>query len=406
MRANLLLSLKLFCLRLLFICITIYCGLHSQALAQESRIQTQMGEAQVTTTAPVIVDGKELFRLGGVTSYPAKERARAVAGRINALAADKSIDPKNLQVVKDGEITYVKAGSNMVLGLVESDATREGIPLELLADLARKQIARSITEYRNDRAPRILLINSGYALLVTVLTALLLWGILRAFVWLDALIQRRIMARIERLESKSHYIIDADQVGDILGGLLKTLKVLTMLVAIYFYLNLVLGLYPWTRLFAEYLFTFTLDPLRIMGLGLVNALPKIFFLVILFFVTRYILKMISLFFTGIDRGRIQVKNFEREWGLPTYRIVRLLIIAFAMIVAYPYIPGSSSDAFKGVSIFLGVIFSLGSSSVLTNIVAGYTLTYRRAFKIGDASGLMILSERSLKEPLWSPVCAH
>ncbi len=382
MQTNLFLSLKLSCLRLLFICITIYCSLHSQALAQESRIQAQMAEA-LSITAPVIVDGKELFRLGGVTSYPAKERARTVAGRINALAADKSIDPKNLQVVKDGEITYVKAGSIMILGLVESDAAREGISLELMADLARIKIAKSITEYRNDRAPRTLLINSGYALLVTVLTALLLWGIMRIFVWLDALMQRRIMARIERLESKSHYIIDADQVGDILGGLLKTLKVLIMLVGIYFYLNLVLGLYPWTRLFAEYLFALTVDPLKIMGLGLVNALPKIFFLVILFFITRYILKMIRLFFMGIDRGNIQVKNFEREWGLPTYRIVRLLIVAFAVIVAYPYIPGSSSDAFKGVSIFLGVIFSLGSSSVLTNIVAGYTITYRRAFKIGD-----------------------
>ena len=374
---------NVFARRLLFISVIIFFGMHSQGLAQEPVGQYQKSEFLESASAPVIVDGKELFRLGGVSSYPAKERAKVVAERIKVMAEDTTVDPKNLQVVKEGDLTYIKAGKRIALGLAASDAIREGITMEVLTTLTRERTAQAITNYRNDRAPRTLLINSGYALLVTALTAFMLWGILRLFIWLNALAQKRIMASVERLESKSHFIIDAEQIGDMLGGLLTTMKVVAMLVVIYFYLNLVLGLYPWTRLFAQYLFALTFDPLRTIGLGLLKALPNIFFLVILFFIIRYILKMIRLYFVGIDRGRIQVKNFEREWGLPTYKIVRLLIISFAVIVAYPYIPGSSSDAFKGVSIFLGVIFSLGSSSVLSNIVAGYTITYRRAFKVGD-----------------------
>jgi len=357
--------------------------MHSHALAQDPGGQEVMGEAVVSKAAHVIVDGKELFQVGGVSAYPAKVRAEAVAGRIKAVAADPSIDPQSLKVVKEGDVTYIKGDEVSIMGIVEADAIRAGISLELLADISKQKIAQSIIEYRNDRAPRTLLINSGYALIVTVLAALLLWGILRLFTWLYALAQKRIKARIEGLESKSHYIIDADQIWDVMRGFLRMMKVVAMLVVIYFYLNLVLGLYPWTRLFAQYLFAITLNPLRIIGLGLVNALPNIFFLVIFVFIIRYILKVTRLFFSGIERGRIHVKNFEREWGLPTYKIVRLLIVSFAVIVAYPYIPGSSSDAFKGVSIFLGVIFSLGSSSVLSNIIAGYTITYRRAFKIGD-----------------------
>ena len=383
MQTNLFLSLKLLCQRLLFICFFFYFGMLSPGLAQDSQNQTPSGEAVLSEAAPVIVDGKELFRVGGISAYPAKVRADVVAGRIKAMAADPSIDPESLRFVKEGDVTYIKAGESLSIGIVEADAIRSGVSLELLAEVTKKKIANAIIEYRNDRAPRTLLINSGYALLVTVLTGLLIWGILRIFVWLDALAQRRIKARIERLESKSHYIIDADQIWEMLGGLLKTIKVLVIVVLIYFYLNLVLGLYPWTRLFAKYLFLLTIDPLRTIGIGIVKALPNIFFLVILYFITRYVLKIIRLYFSGIDRGSIQVNKFEREWAQPTYKIVRLLIVAFAVIVAYPYIPGSSSDAFKGVSIFLGVIFSLGSSSVLTNIVAGYTLTYRRAFKIGD-----------------------
>jgi len=363
--------------------VTIFYTTLSLAQVQGSSGMFLGSEFLTSATAPVVVDGKELFRVSGITSYPAKERARDIAKRIKSLADDRTFDPKKLEIIKEGEVTYIKAGSRNALGLVENDAVREGISLELLAKVTQERIILAIMEYRNDRAPRVLLINSGYALIATVLAVLLLWGILRAFAWLDARAQRRIMARVEHLQSKSHYIIDAEQVGDILSGLLKIFKVLTILVVIYFYLNLVLGLYPWTRLFAKYLFAITIEPLHIIGLGFVNALPKIFFLVILFFITRYILKLTRLFFAGIDRGSIKLKKFEREWGLPTYKIVRLLIVSFAVIVAYPYIPGSSSDAFKGVSIFLGVIFSLGSSSVLTNIIAGYTITYRRAFKVGD-----------------------
>ena len=90
-----------------------------------------------------------------------------------------------------------------------------------------------------------------------------------------------------------------------------------------------------------------------------------------------------MLFGAIRGGRIKFASFDAEWAWPTYRLLRLLVIAFALVVAYPYIPGSSSDAFKGISLFLGVLFSLGSSSVISNVIAGYTMTYRRAFKVGD-----------------------
>jgi len=120
-----------------------------------------------------------------------------------------------------------------------------------------------------------------------------------------------------------------------------------------------------------------------MGSAFVAYLPKLFFLIILIIVARFILKLIRVFFDSIAEGRVQFANFEQEWAWPTYRIVRFVFLAFALVVAYPYIPGSDSDAFKGVSLFLGILFSLGSSSVLANVIAGYSMTYRRAFKVGD-----------------------
>jgi small-conductance mechanosensitive channel len=156
-----------------------------------------------------------------------------------------------------------------------------------------------------------------------------------------------------------------------------------LLVFGYIYLHFVLSLYPWTRPLAARLLTIFLDPLQAMGMGLLESLPGIAFVAVLVILPRYFLKLARLYFESIDRGTITLARFDREWALPTYKIARLLIIAFALVVAYPYIPGSNSEAFKGVSIFLGVVFSLGSSSVIANMMAGYTMIYRRAFKVGD-----------------------
>ena len=126
-----------------------------------------------------------------------------------------------------------------------------------------------------------------------------------------------------------------------------------------------------------------IDPLTTLGLSFVGALPNLAFLAVLFFVVRYLLKLGRMFFAAIEHGSLHFEGFDAEWAMPTYKMLRIFVVAFAVVVAYPYIPGSDSAAFKGVSVLLGVIFSLGSSSVIGNIIAGYTMTYRRAFRKGD-----------------------
>jgi small-conductance mechanosensitive channel len=136
-------------------------------------------------------------------------------------------------------------------------------------------------------------------------------------------------------------------------------------------------------------------PLQSIGDGILESIPDLSFLVVLFFVVRYVLRLVRMFFEGVARSRIKLQNFEADWAMPTFKILRFLIIAFSVVVAYPYIPGSDSLAFKGVSLFLGVIFSLGSSSFIANVMAGLSMTYRGAFKegqrikIGDVVGTVV-----------------
>ena len=122
---------------------------------------------------------------------------------------------------------------------------------------------------------------------------------------------------------------------------------------------------------------------RVRAIRRIPRRQPLVFIAILVLVTRYLLKLVRLFFAGLAGGTITLANFDPEWAWPTYRIVRFVAVAFTVVVAYPYIPGSTSPAFQGVSIFIGVIFSLGSSSFIANLIAGYSMTYRRAFRVGD-----------------------
>jgi len=333
--------------------------------------------------AAVTLDGEVLFQVPGVTAYPAAERAQAIRQRIEAIAADRSIAIDSLRVVEMEDRSKIVADDRLVVAFVEFDAAAEGISRQILAEQARIRIAAAIASYRKERSPRVLLIRTAYALGATVGFVLLLLLFRGAFQRLDALAERRLRFHVKRLEARSHQLIQAQQLIRAVHGLLKFLGILSVLAAAYVYAHLVLSLYPWTRPMAMRLFEMLLNPFGAVVMGILDALPNLAFVAIVAVVTRYVLKVMRLYFSGLGHGTIALAGFDREWALPTYKIARWLIIAFALVVAYPYIPGSGSEAFKGVSIFLGVVISLGSSSVIANLIAGYAMIYRRAFKVGD-----------------------
>lgn len=348
-----------------------------------SSITSEIDEAQEYTRAAVTLDGKVLFRVHGVTAYPAEQRALTIRGRIKAMADDRSVSTDTLRVVEAEDRSNLLAGDRVVMSVFDADAKLEGVSRQQLVEVIRRRVAEAIASYREDRSARVLWINTVYAFGATLAAVLLLFALRRAFRRLDSVAERRFKPRIEVLELRSRQLIQAQQLLAMLPGLIKTLRVLSVLVIVYLYLNLVLGLYPWTRPLAQRLFSIVLDPVRTMGTALLVALPDLVFIALLMIVTRYALKLIRLFFAGIDQATITLSSFDREWAWPTYKIVRLLVIVLSIVVAYPYIPGSESEAFKGISIFLGVIFSLGSSSFIANMIAGYTMIYRRAYKVGD-----------------------
>lgn len=204
---------------------------------------------------------------------------------------------------------------------------------------------------------------------------------------------------IRPLSLQEQEILSADDIAKLLDvtarGLGLVLAGLVWLSAA----SLVLGLFTWTERIARAILGIAVSTLTEAGQAVVAYIPNLFLVAIIATVTWYLVRLSRLFFDGIQSERIRLGGFYPEWAMPTFNIVRILITVFALVMVFPYLPGAGSPAFQGVSIFVGVLFSLGSTSAVANVVSGIVITYTRAFKIGDrvriadTEGLII--ERSL-----------
>ena len=184
--------------------------------------------------------------------------------------------------------------------------------------------------------------------------------------------------KIQRVE-----LLSGSQIADGVVGLLLALRFAAYASLIYLYATIILGFFPSTRKLSAELMGYVVEPIKIIALTFVGSLPDVIAIVMIVLVTRYIIKLIHMFFTGIERGAVTFDGFHREWAYPTYKIVRFFVLVFAAVAIFPYIPGSQSDAFRGISVFLGVLVSLGAAGSFSNIVSGVVLTYMRPFNVGD-----------------------
>lgn len=350
---------------------------------QSTRDVDPVDAAARTHLAPVEVDGEILFYVIGVSSYPAEDRAKTISNRINKVAANYLIAPDAVRAIPDERKIQIMAGTDFIMNVYDLDGESEGVAKETLAELYAGKIKSSLVQYRAERRPESIqkkYVNAIISLAVLVVVMLLtLWILRRMGNWF----KRRMRTKIDTLENVSFKLIQSENLLKALHVFYQIVRLITITFIIAFFAQYILSLFPWSRGPAKIVLHLVVNPLKSIASGFIEYLPSLIFLVIIFFITRYVLRLIRLFFDGLGSGAIEINNFDPEWAIPTYKIVRIVIVAFALVLAFPYIPGSETSAFKGVSVFLGVLLSLGSSSFIANMIAGYSMTYRRAFKIGD-----------------------
>ena len=333
--------------------------------------------------APVTVNGKDLFSVEGVLSFPAQARAHAISTRVHDLAKNVAYKSGSISVADSADTSDIVAGDLVLMSVTEQDAKQAGQSRQALAHDYAQRIDNELTAMRHAYSLKSLVLGGVYALLATIvlITILRLLGIIFRKIYVKLNSWRGTL--IPSLRIQKFELLPADRIADFAIGVAKLVRLGIILVLCYFYASLVLGFFPWTRGYAQVLLGYVVSPLKLIGQAVVTYLPNIFFIAVIALVSFYFTRFVRIIFDEIGKETISFPNFYPEWAEPTYKIVRVLILALTLIVIFPYLPGSRSPAFQGITIFLGVLVSLGSTSAVANIVAGVILTYMRAFKIGD-----------------------
>ena len=316
-------------------------------------------------------------------SFSAKERASAVSVRLKKIAQIRNFAADSLKQTAEYNNLNLVYADIIVMSISEDDALWANINKESIATNYQKIIAEAVIQYQNETNIVTLLKEFGLALLVLIITFFIIKYILKLFRWTAVKIYAQKNIHIKGIKIRDYILFDASREVSALITLNKILKWLVVLSIVYIALPILFGIFPWTKNMAQTLFGFVLNPLKDIGLSLWGFLPNLITIIVIVIVFKYVLKGLYFLKSEIQEENLKLPGFYSDWASPTYQIIKVLVFAFMIIVIFPYLPGSDSPVFQGVSVFLGFLFTFGSAGSLSNVIAGLVLTYMRLFKIGD-----------------------
>jgi small-conductance mechanosensitive channel len=185
------------------------------------------------------------------------------------------------------------------------------------------------------------------------------------------------------LKVQNQIIVSDKDMTKIIVALIKAGGLLVAIMIGISILNVAMGLFEWSRSVAGDLLGLILTAVGFVVQQVVDYIPSLLVIVVVLLIVRFLLHVLKIVFKGIGNGRIKIPGFYQEWSGTSFNLLRMLVYALTLIIIFPYLPGSDSPAFQGLSLFLGLLLSLGSTTAVANVVAGIVLTYTRAFGVGD-----------------------
>jgi small-conductance mechanosensitive channel len=341
------------------------------------------GASQQSETAELLLNNRPIttFR-AWVGARGPRERADGALKRIEAVASVRESGAVTARKIPEGMLVLI--GQTPVFSITPGDVdTLAGETIEQKTSRAVTHLQVAFNEEHEQRSTATLLRAVGLSVVATLVFILLMRWLLaaRRAVLYRFLKQRT--ARFQEIKLAGFTIVESGQVVTVLRGVVGLLSLSVGLFLTYVWLTFLLRRFPYSRPWGEALGSFLLTTFQDLALGALRAVPGLFVAVVIIFVARLVARLVVGFFDAIDRGEVQVALVPQEIAKPTKPIALVLVWMFAIAVAYPYIPGSSSDIFKGLSVFLGVLVSLGSSGLVNQAMAGISLMYSRALKPGD-----------------------
>jgi len=340
---------------------------------------------QNTKGAPVVPFKDTLFLIySKIASYTPNDRASNITKRILKVYDDPFFKPDSIYLIQTEAGTEIIYKSELVIMAVSKiDGMLYNKDDYQLATEYLTIIRKSIVDERQANSLTNWMVRIGKVALIILGLSLLIYLINKLF----GVINKSITSNRDRYRNgitiSKIRLFSAEHLELFILRVSGLLRIFLVLLAVYLSLPLLFSIFPETRAWTATLLNWVLSPAREAGKGVIAFLPDLFSILVIYFIFKYTIRGIKYFVDQIEKGDIQINGFHADWAQPTFRILKFLLYAFMLVLIFPYLPGSGSPAFQGISVFIGVLFSLGSSSAIANMVAGMVITYMRPFKIGD-----------------------
>lgn len=339
---------------------------------------------QFTKGVPVIAEGDTLFYLFTKRSgYAPQQRAQMTGAAIEEIGKRFNLRPDSVSIDHSDIVSDLMYGNKVLLSLTDQDALWEGVSRDSLAKERRQNVITKLHEMKAEHSVWRMAKRILYFLLVIVGQYLLF----RLTNWLFRKLKVRILrlkdTKIKPVSIQGYELLDAQKQANLLVFLAGIGRYILMGIQLVITVPLIFIIFPQTEGLAYRLLGYIWNPIRNIFVDIIDYIPNLFTIVVIWYAVKYLVRMVLYLAREIEAGRLKFNGFYPDWAMPTFHIVRFLLYAFMIAMIYPYLPGSKSGVFQGISVFVGLIVSLGSSTVIGNIIAGLVITYMRPFKMGD-----------------------
>ena len=339
---------------------------------------------QFTPGVPVVVEGDTLFYLytkrGGYTPL---QRAEMIDAAITQLGKRFTLHPDSVYIESSDIVSDLMYGNKVIASFTDQDGLWEGRSREQLAADKRIVVVKKLKELKEEHS----FWQLGKRILYFVLVLVGQYLLFRLTTWLF----RKLKVRIQKLKDtklkpisiQDYELLDTQRQVNLLIFLSNLLRYVLVFLQLLITVPLLFVIFPQTKGLADTIFSYIWNPVKDILVGIVDYIPNLFTIFIIWYAIKYLVRFVHYLSREIEAGRLKFGGFYPDWAMPTFHIIRFLLYAFMIAMIYPYLPGSRSGVFQGISVFVGLIVSLGSSTVIGNIIAGLVITYMRPFKLGD-----------------------
>lgn len=350
-------------------------------VAQLSKIDSLRS---VTPGVPVVIDNDTLFHIytsrGGFT---AADRAESVRDALEKIGTSRRLTNDSVYMLDNDHFVDIMYGHKVIISITEEDGLWYGTTPQELAGVLKPIIADKIKLMRAENSLWQLLKRIMLFLLVILVQYLLVRLINYVFRKIKRALVQFKEQKLKPVVVKDYEILNKERLTHIVVMLCNFLRYIILILLFLITIPILFSIFPQTEHLGQNIFHYILDPVKMVVKSVVEYIPNLFIILIIWYCIRYIIKGLRYLSHEIQTEKLKISGFYPDWAEPTFNIIRFLLYAFMIAMIYPYLPGSESGVFQGISVFVGLIVSLGSSSVISNFIAGFVITYMRPFKRGD-----------------------